>query len=64
MKKIEQKQAIRESDLALKLKLTGSIIKYLTNRNIFITTRDVNKFKGISTLNLNMLYQSYLNMKT
>jgi hypothetical protein len=28
MKKIEQKQARRESNLALMLKLTGSIVKY------------------------------------
>jgi hypothetical protein len=29
MKKIEQKQAIRESILALRLKLTGSTVRYL-----------------------------------
>ena len=37
MKKIEQKQARRESNLALILKLTGSTVKYSRKRNILIT---------------------------
>jgi hypothetical protein len=36
MKKMEQKQAIRESNFALILKLTGSIVKYLKKLEIFI----------------------------
>jgi len=42
MKKIEQKQAIRESNLALRLKLTGSTVRYFKKCNSFIVPK-INK---------------------
>jgi len=45
MKKIEQKQANIESNLALMLKLTGSIEKDLKKRNGIIVNNQENNYK-------------------